>query len=133
MDIVELREFCLSLPVTSESTPFDETTLVYKVGDKMFACADMVDDTWVALKCEPSHAIELREAHSEITTASHFNKTHWNSVGLDGDLPADFIKKLIMESYFLVIKGMTRAKRGEILDACPQALIENYENFVSKL
>ena len=37
MDILEFRDYCLSLPMTEESTPFDETTLVYKVGGKMYA------------------------------------------------------------------------------------------------
>ena len=41
MDIFELREFCLSLPATEETTPFDETTLVYKVAGKMFLLTDM--------------------------------------------------------------------------------------------
>ena len=31
MDIVELRELCLSFPHTTEEFPFDETTLVFKV------------------------------------------------------------------------------------------------------
>ena len=30
MDVLEFRDYCLSLPMTEESTPFDETTLVYK-------------------------------------------------------------------------------------------------------
>ena len=36
MDIEQIREFCLSLPETSECFPFDETTLVFKVAGKMF-------------------------------------------------------------------------------------------------
>ena len=34
MDIVELRELCLSFPHTTEEFPFDETTLVFKVFNK---------------------------------------------------------------------------------------------------
>ena len=29
MDILEYRDYCLSLPFVEESTPFDETTLVF--------------------------------------------------------------------------------------------------------
>ena len=41
MDVLSFRDYCLSLPLTEETTPFDETTLVYKIGGKMYACADM--------------------------------------------------------------------------------------------
>ena len=37
MDVLTFRDYCLSLPMAEESTPFDETTLVYKVGGKVFA------------------------------------------------------------------------------------------------
>ena len=43
MDVLTFRDYCLSLPMAEETTPFDETTLVYKVGGKMFACADMAE------------------------------------------------------------------------------------------
>ena len=42
MDIVELRELCLSFPHTTEEFPFDETTLVFKVFNKMFCCTDII-------------------------------------------------------------------------------------------
>ena len=39
MDVLAFRDYCLSLPFTEECTPFDETTLVYKVGGRMYAFA----------------------------------------------------------------------------------------------
>jgi len=111
MDILELHDYCLSLPLTQETTPFDETTLVYKVLDKMFAVTDMVESDWVVVKCEPEHAIDLKEKYDDIEEAFHFNKKHWISVRLDGDLPADFIRQLVRESYLLVIEKMPKPKR----------------------
>ena len=78
MDVLSFRDYCLSLPLTEESTPFDETTLVYKIGGKMYACADMNDFGQVAVKCDPDEAVRLRERYEEIGPAYHFNKTHWN-------------------------------------------------------
>lgn len=114
MDLFELRDYCLSFPESEETTPFDETTLVYKTAGKMFAMTDMVETTYVALKCDPEHAVELRERYSEIEAAFHMNKRHWNSVRLDGDLPAAFIKKMIRESWFLVVNGMPRSRREQL-------------------
>ncbi len=99
MDIYTIREYCLSLPHTEETTPFDETTLVYKVGGRMFAVTSMDSPDNVVVKCDPDKAVELRDAHEEITTAWHFNKRHWNSIRLDGDLSSDFITIQIFESY----------------------------------
>lgn len=117
MDVLAFREYCLSLPVSEECTPFDETTLVFKVGGKMYTYADMVDFEWIALKCDPDEAIALRERYpDEITPAFHSNKRHWNGVCTVGDLPDGFIREQIRNSYRLVLAGVTpRTLRDEIL------------------
>ncbi len=117
MDIYTIREYCLSLPHTEETTPFDETTLVYKVGGRMFAVTSMDSPDNVVVKCDPDKAVELRDAHEEITTAWHFNKRHWNSIRLDGDLSSDFITIQIFESYMQVVKKNVtpKALREQIL------------------
>lgn len=48
MDVLGFRDYCLSLPLSEESTPFDETTLVCKIGGRMYACADRAES--VALR-----------------------------------------------------------------------------------
>ena len=37
MNIESIRDYCLTLPATSEYFPFDETTLAFRVADKIFA------------------------------------------------------------------------------------------------
>lgn len=117
MDVLTFRDYCLSLPLTEETTPFDETTLVYKIGGKMYACADMVDFDWVAVKCDPDEAQLLRECYDEVGTASHFNKRHWNGIRTTGDLPDTFIREQIRNSYMLVLRQNVSPKslREEIL------------------
>lgn len=117
MDVLTFRDYCLSLPLAEETTPFDETTLVYKVGGKMFACADMVDFEWVAVKCDPVEALSLREQYDEVGTAPHFNKQHWNGICTTGDLPDAFIRAQIRNSYMLVLRRNVtpKALREEIL------------------
>lgn len=118
MDVLTFRDYCLSLPFTEESTPFDETTLVYKVGGRMYAFADMVDFHRVALKCDPDEALQLRERYPrEITPAYHANKRLWNDVRTTGDLPDAFIREQIRNSYLLVLRQNVtpRALRDELL------------------
>ncbi len=123
MDVLTFRDYCLSLPMTEETTPFDETTLVYKIGGKMYACADMVDFDRIAVKCDPDRAIMLRERYPEVTTAPHFNKRHWNGLRTDGDLPDAFLREQIRDSYMLVLRQNVtpRVLREELL-ACVERL-----------
>ena len=95
MDILEFRDYCLSLPMSEECTPFDETTLVYKIGGKMYAYAGMENFTRFAVKCDPDRAVELRERYREITPAWHSSKRHWNDVYVTGDLPEAFLREQI--------------------------------------
>lgn len=104
MDILEIREYCLSFPGATETTPFDETTLVYKVGGKMFLLTDMENGRWINVKCNPDRAIELRERYEEVTPGWHMNKRHWNTIRIDGDLPAQLIREWIRDSYDLVVR-----------------------------
>lgn len=41
MNIEEYREYCLSIKGATESFPFGENTLVYKIMDKMFTFAPL--------------------------------------------------------------------------------------------
>ena len=115
MNIETIREYCLSLPATTEDFPFDETTLVFRVSGKIFAMIDLENTEWFVLKCDPEYAIELREEHQEITGAWHMNKKHWNQLNLFGSLSDKQILTLIDHSYDLVFKKLTRKRREEIL------------------
>ena len=52
MNIEDLHEYCLSKKAATESFPFDETTLVFKVMNKMFAVTDLEEELAVVIKCE---------------------------------------------------------------------------------
>lgn len=111
MFVDEIREYCLSLKGTSEAFPFDEQTLVFKVMGKIFALIDIFEAKSINLKCEPEYAITLRTEYSEVQPGYHMNKKHWNTVSLNGNLPHDFIKELIVHSYEQVVKGLKKAEK----------------------
>lgn len=118
MNIESAREYCLSKKATSESLPFDDTSLVIKVMDKMFALIDLDNSGYVALKCDPEYAIELRERFEGIDAAYHFNKKYWNQVMMGTDVDDKTFKSLIDHSYEEVLKKFTRKMRAEY-DAMP--------------
>lgn len=107
MDIEELHEACLSLPHVEETFPFDDVTLVFKVGGKMFALISLDSHLpHVSLKCDPDKAIELRSQYEGITGAFHMNKKHWNTVNADSDIPKHLVLELIRHSYDLVVEKL---------------------------
>lgn len=114
MHIDEFREYCMSMPGVTEEFPFDETTLVFKVGGKMFALTDLEDEFAIALKCDPDYAVELRASYSNIRGAYHMNKTHWNTVYDAALLDEKLLISLIKHSYDLVFNGLTRKLQNEI-------------------
>ena len=112
MNIEELREYCIAKPIVTESFPFNDTALVFKVAGKMFAILDLSEKSrGLTLKCDPELAIELREQHTEVTPAWHFNKVHWNGVNLNGGISNSQLKEWIDHSYTIVVDSLPKSKR----------------------
>ena len=114
MNIEAYRNYCMSKKGVTESFPFGETTLVFKVMGKMFALAGIEEFNYINLKCEPTKAIELREEYEGITPAYHMSKIHWNSVSTLGDIPNQLICSLIDDSYNLVVSSLTKKLKTEL-------------------
>ncbi len=115
MNIEYVREYCLSKKGTSESFPFDESTLVFKVLDKMFALAGLDRiPMQINLKCDPEYALELRDEYEDIIGGYHMSKKHWNTVVIEGDLEDKFILELIDHSYDLVVNAFSKKKKLEL-------------------
>ena len=112
----EIREYCLAKKGVTEGFPFNETTLVFKVGGKMFLLMALDTQPLVfSAKNKEDYNQELREKYYQISGAYHMNKTHWNSVVCEG-LKSDLIKKLIDDSYDLVFESQTKKVKEEILN-----------------
>lgn len=113
MDVETLRAYCLSLPLSTEDFPFDESVLAFRVLGKIFAMIDLDDTAWFVLKCDADLALELRDAYPEIAPAWHMNKKYWNQLDLSGTLPDELIRSLIRRSYSEVVKKMSRRIRAD--------------------
>jgi predicted DNA-binding protein (MmcQ/YjbR family) len=103
MDVVTLRDYCISKDGASESFPFGDDTLVFKVNEKIFALVNLDGDLSINLKCDPVLALELRERYSAVNPGYHMNKKHWNTVMLNGSVPDKEIFSWIDHSYDLII------------------------------
>jgi len=115
MDLSILKDYCLSKKGATENFPFDDVTLVFKVGSKMFGLTDISDPNLkISLKCDPLFALDLRREFSSIKPGWHLNKTHWNTVEIDGTISEESIFMMIDLSYDLVFKGLKKAEKNNI-------------------
>jgi predicted DNA-binding protein (MmcQ/YjbR family) len=119
MNLETYYEYCLTKKGVTEHFPFDEETLVFKVGGKMFALSSL--NEWekgnpsVNLKCNPEYAEELRAEYDDIKPGWHMSKIHWNTIEINREVPDSLIKELIDHSYDLVFKGLTKKVQLEVL------------------
>ena len=114
MDIETYRNYCLSKKGVTESMPFDDKVLVFKVMNKMFALTDIDDFESVNLKCDPDLAIELRATYPSVTPGYHMSKKHWNTVMMDGTIPDQQVLQWIDDSYDLVVSGLPKKVKEEL-------------------
>jgi len=111
VNLESFRAYCLSKKGVTEETPFDESTLVFKVVGKMFALTSMDDFTSVNLKSDPEVAVELREKYDAVQPGYHMNKKHWITILIDGSVPDRQLKAWIDTSYDLVVAGLTKKQK----------------------
>lgn len=114
MNIENVRLYCLDKKGVTEGFPFDDTTLVFKVMNKMFALLNLKNDHSINLKCDPESAIILRGRYASVLPGYHMNKEHWNTVMLDETIPDRLIKQWIDDSYELIVEKLPQKLKDEI-------------------
>jgi len=116
MSAEEIREYCLLKKGVTEGFPFDEETLVFKAGGKMFLLISLDSDpVSFNAKCDPQKAIELREKYDFVQPGYHMNKQHWNTITCDGRASKKQIFEWIDHSYDLIVQSLPKKQREELL------------------
>ena len=113
------KKYLLSKPEAVEDYPFGPDVMVFKVKGKMFATLTVAAKKDPAplrmnLKCDPEQAVQLRDVFASVVPGYHMNKTHWNTIILDGDVPQGEVERMIDHSYGLVVKSLKKAERTSL-------------------
>lgn len=114
MDIEKVRKYCLKKRKVTEGLPFGEDVLVFKVMNKIFCLALLNAPQTINLKCDPELAVELRERYDSVTPGYHMNKTHWNTIVLDGSVADKEILKWIDNSYDLIVASLPKKEKEKL-------------------
>lgn len=119
MNLEEFYEYCMNKRGATEHFPFDKNTLVFKIGEKMYALTTL--SSWennapsINLKCIPENAEELRITYNAIKPGYHMNKKHWNTIAINQDANDKLIKTLIDHSYDLVYNSLSKKSKETML------------------
>ena len=112
MNIEQLREFCLSLPHTTEDVKWGND-LCFSVGAKMFAVTGVDSTGSVSFKCTPEKFAELTERDG-IIPAHYVARYHWVTVEDADALTNKELKDLIRNSYDLVFQKLPKGVRNKL-------------------
>lgn len=115
MNYAKAKHYLLQRPEAWEDYPFGADTLVAKVKDKMFATLSVNEGIGnMNLKCAHEEALFLRDMFAAVIPGYHMNKKHWNTIILDGSIPAGEIERMIDRSYGLVVKSLKASERKQL-------------------
>ncbi len=116
MDAESIREYCFKKKQVTESFPFGNGTLVFKVKGKIFLLLVLNEELLkFNAKCDPVRAIELREQYEYIQPGYHMNKKLWNTITVNSTIPSQLIKRIIDDSYSLVVNSLSKKEQEELL------------------
>ena len=92
----------------------------YHIGGKMFAAICRDDDNipvYITLKLDPLEGDYFRKQYEDIIPGYYMNKTHWNSVKADGEVPDDVLKDMLDKAYTIVLENLSKKKQKVILES----------------
>jgi len=110
MDIEMLREYCLSLPGTTEEVKWGDN-LCFMIEKKIYVIGSL-DAGTLAIKCDPEEFEEVT-ARDGITQAWHLAKGQWIGLADLEVMPVQELKKRIAESRGFVLQKLSKKVRGK--------------------
>ncbi len=112
-----LEDYCASKKGVLREYKPEWEAVRFLVGGKQFAMlgGDREKRPILSLKCDPASAEALRREHGDIVPGYYLNKTHWNSIYLEGNVSDELMRNMIDTSYDLVFLSLTKKSRGEII------------------
>ena len=113
MDIEWVRQYCLSLPHTTEHVQWEDD-LVFKVGGKMFAVAPLEPAMrWLGFKCTEEEFADLVERPG-IIPAPYLARAHWVSLESEEALTRDEMQRLLRQAHELVFAKLPKKLQAQL-------------------
>lgn len=125
----EVLQYGLSFPNTYQEAPFHDPNwqLIRVKGSKKAFLWTYEKDGFINIniKVNPEWRDFWRNTYAAVIPAYHQNKEHWNTIILDGSIPADDIRRMIAESYDLVTDSPSK-RIYEAVKKIPKGYVATY-------
>jgi predicted DNA-binding protein (MmcQ/YjbR family) len=111
VDFSELLAYCLAKPGAWQDDPWGGD-VVAKVGPKIFAF--LGSGTGIGLKCGPSRDVAdewLQRYPDDAAVMAYIGRSGWNTLQVNGAIPADELLEAIDASYDAVVSKLPRKDR----------------------
>ncbi len=119
MNIEWIRQFCLSLPHTTEHVVWDDH-LVFKIGGKMYAITSLEPaKRWLTLKCSDEEFAELVERPG-IVPSPYLARAHWVGIESEFTLPPAEVKRLLRQAYDLIFAKLSKKAQNTLSATAPR-------------
>lgn len=113
MDLDTIRDYCLHKKAATEAMPFDNCTLTFKVGGKIFALVNICDLKGINLKYPTGEIDELRANNHAVKPGYHMSKKHWNTIDL-AETDWNTLSEWIDISYSLIWESLPKKLRESL-------------------
>ena len=108
-----VQRFCMDLPHVTEAVQW-ESSLVFKVGGKMFAVAALEPSrVWLSFKCSAEDFAELTERIG-IIPAPYLARASWVGLEDESALNTAELKEYLQRAYDVVLAKLPRKVRAEL-------------------
>ncbi|UYW01868.1 MmcQ/YjbR family DNA-binding protein [Flavobacterium agricola] len=120
MDLVQFIDLVQSFGSVTYDTPFDENTLVFRIGGKIFLLTDIAqwdsNEPRMNIKALPENVEKYLANYSFVEPGYHMNKKHWVTVTVNQVSSQNLLKQWIHDSYNLVFNSLTKKLQAELLE-----------------
>jgi predicted DNA-binding protein (MmcQ/YjbR family) len=104
-------------PVTYD-TPFDQNTLVFRVGGKIFLLTDItqwdINQPRINIKALPDNVEKYLSNYDFVYPGYHMNKKHWITVDINACNTPNVLYLWIENSYHLVYNSLSKKIKTEL-------------------
>ena len=113
MDVTWMRNYCLTLPHTTETVQWGND-LVLKVGGKMYAVLALEPSAhWMSFKCSPEDFAELCEREG-VVPAPYLARAQWVALESEDAIPRPELKRLVRNAYDIVVAKLPKKTQAAL-------------------
>jgi predicted DNA-binding protein (MmcQ/YjbR family) len=114
-----IREFCLSLPHTTENVQWQDD-LLFKIGGKMYAVVGLEPrEISMSFKCSDEDFAELIERPG-IIPAPYLARAKWVALEAGATIPREELKQLLGRAYDLVLAKLPKKQQALLAATKPR-------------